>query len=148
MSVSLSLNQFAQTAVPGMMDLINYGSNAQEAQLLLSSTNSVVAGQAVVLSPGSTNLPKVIPATVATDPIWGFVAFDLMKDTYLPGDRMTIARKNAVIHVIADAAIDAGQACEYAVSTGHVIASAGTNPVCGYAIAAAQAGELFRMQIA
>lgn len=146
---TMSLNAVKQIPTIGQMDLINYGSSAQEAQLSKSATAPAPAGTAVYLDPASNGKPvQVLPVTVATQKPFGFVAFSVIRATALAGNMVTVCRPNGVLYVLANDTIAAGDACEFEPTTGMIIKSGGTNPVCGYAIDAATANKIFRMSVA
>jgi hypothetical protein len=142
-----SLNAMDQFPILGQMDLLSTHTNAQEAQFQITGTGTLEAGQGVVLVATSRGLPMVLPSTADTSALWGFATFTGKRPTYEPGDMLTVARPGGVIFLRAGGAISAGSLCEYKPSDGTVITSAGTNPVCGRALDAATAGQLFRLEV-
>lgn len=94
-----SQNQFAQTAVLGMIDK-RFSINSIEA----TAGGDLVAGQAVKFGAGN----KVTACTANTDRVDGFVVFNPVHTSYKDGDRLTIARAGSYITLRATSSLTAG----------------------------------------
>ncbi len=146
--MALNQNQFAQTAVQGMMDLEGFGSNVLAARVSHSLVTALVPGQAVKVENTAGGPPVITALTANSDIPAGFVPYNL-KDVSYPADaRAELAIGGSVMYMTAGGAIARWGQVEVVYTTNKVIAAAGVNPVCGFAIDKAAAdGDLIRVYI-
>lgn len=146
--MSLNQNQFAQLPIQGQMDLEGFGSNVLAARVSHSLGTALVPGQAVKVENTAGGPPVITALTANSDIPAGFVPFNL-KDISYPADaRAELAIGGSVMYMTAGGAVARWGQVEVVYTTNKVIASAGTNPVCGFAIDKAAAdGDLIRVYI-
>lgn len=143
-----NVNQFAQTAEQGFLDLQNGMNNIIECQVASAETGSIVAGEAVKIQDSAGGLPKVLKLTANTDKTLGFAVFNGKDPSLEALDVVSVALNGTVMWMTAGAAIARMAKLEVVYSTKKVITSAGTNPVVGYALDKAAAdGDLIRVLI-
>lgn len=86
-------------------------------------------------------------ATDATDKIYGFLPYEVRKNTYAAGDFIRLARSFAVMKMEASAAIARGATLEI-VPTGNKVVTKTTGSIVGMALDKATAdGDLIRVEI-
>lgn len=133
--MALLINQFALQPTAGLVTLLP--GNVVSAQVVSTQATALNAGDPVKFTTTSGGVPQVASLAANTDVVWGFVVFNQKDQSYAAGARVEIALVNSVLYAIAGAAISPGAKVEAVAATGKVITSAGVNPVCGYAMAAA-----------
>lgn len=142
-------NQFALTPEKGQCDLIPQPSTIS-VQFDPAGSGTLVPGQAVKNSNVTgVGVPKVIPCTADTDDVYGFVNFDIKKNSYVPGDYLEIsAFRGNVLYLEATAAISANVPFMIVI-TGQKIALATTGKtVCGRTVdKATAAGQYIRCYV-
>ena len=103
------INQFAQTAERGQIALLNADSQTLDAIIDQTETGALEAGDPVKIVATSTKIPHVVKANAETDEIFGFVAFNPVRNAGLvKGDRITVAINGAFIYLVAGGSISAG----------------------------------------
>ena len=104
-----NINQFAQSAERGQVALLNADSFTLDAVIDQSETGALAAGDAVKIVSTSTKIPHVVKATAETDDIFGYIAYNPVRNAGLvAGDRITVAITGAIIYLLAGGAISAG----------------------------------------
>ena len=149
--MALNPNQFTQTPVQGQVDLMGGPTNVVGAAVSsnIGAGITVVAGQAVKLdTTQSGGVPKVLPLASNTDPIFGFIPFNIKDISRGTGQNVEVALPGTYMYMTASAAITIGANVEYDLSTNTVKTAAGVNPVMGVAYdASAGANALIRVGI-
>jgi len=143
MSVFQNMNQFGQTPLKGNVSAI-VNPDTISVRVDPNSTNTLVPGDVVVLTTTSGNEILVDKAS-ATQIGFGFVIYQVKKDKFVANDLMEIALGGTIMWVEASGTVTRNQFVEYVSSTSTVIASAGTNPICGLALDSTTTGNLFRI---
>lgn len=151
--LALNQNQFAQTPILGQVSQLP-NPNILVAQINPSTAATVItAGTAVKLITGAgvQILVDVCPA-VTDGPVFGFIQFNMRKNTYVGGDTVEIACVNSVILLKSSAAIARGaNVSQTAPSAGNdplVTTSVATNFVAGQALdRATGANQLIRVLV-
>lgn len=150
--VALNPNQFTQIPVAGQVDLLYGPSNVIGVAVSASATGAqypIVAGQGVKIENSAGGIPKILPLTSVTDPVFGFVVFDIKNINRLQGNNLSLARPGTLIYLPASGAIARGANVQYNYLTGNVEPAGGVNPTCGLAYdAAVNAGDLIRVEVA
>lgn len=151
--LALNQNQFGQTPIIGQVSQL-HNPNIFPAQILPASPATVItAGTAVKLVTGAGAQVQVEICTSVTDgPVFGYIAFNMRKNTYVPGDTVEIAAVNSVMLMKSSAAIARGANVSatppVAGSDPLVTTSVATNFVSGQALdRATAANQLIRVLI-
>lgn len=154
------INQFKQTPVVGQMDFSSPGIDLFPARVSsnISSGVTLSPGQAVKgdnATPTSAydGIFPVLPLANASDPLLGFVKYNLKDINYPVNSRLELATNGAIIYQASDTANSGAIArfspVEYSTANNDVLAWGGLNPICGYALdAAINAGDLIRIRVA
>ncbi len=146
--MTTDMNKFRMGPIQGDLDLsVPIGANVHSCVVASDETLTLEPGDAVYLKDSATGVPEVLKVDADTIVPWGFVVRDPKKSAYVAGDRLQIARRPAVMFMVAGAAIARGARVEYDADNDRVITSAGVNPVCGYAYDKASAlGDIIRVE--
>jgi hypothetical protein len=146
-------NQFAQTGMIGQVSQLP-NPNVIPAQILPASPATVItAGTAVKLVTGAGTQIQVEICTAVTDgPVFGFICFNMRKNTYSPGETVEIACVNSIMLMKASAAIARGAnvaATPPSVGNDPLVTTAvATNFVAGQALdRATAASQLIRVMV-
>lgn len=143
----VNINSFAQETVQGQIDLSIQG-NVISCQIDEDETATLVAGEAVKIVDSAGGVPKVEALEANSDETFGFIARNTKDASYVAGDRVEIAKANAVMYMTAGAAIARGAEVEVVYTSKKVITATGSNPVIGYALDKASADtDLIRVWI-
>lgn len=150
--MALNPNQFTQIPVAGQVDLLGGSSSVIAAAVSASASGALVpfvAGQAVKIDTANVGgIPKMLPLAANTDPVYGFVVYNIKDASHAVGTNFELALNGTYMYMTASAAILPGAALEYDNATQTVKTSAGVNPVVGFALDAASAnGSLLRVRI-
>jgi hypothetical protein len=144
--MSLTPNQFSQSANKGSLDL-SINPNVISGRVAQSQSTKLVSGQAVALANTLSKIPEFVAAS-ATDNIWGFVCYSLMKNSFKAGDAITIASKGSYMYMEANGAIAQGAEVEIVADGQKITTALGTNSKIGFAFDKASAlGDLIRVFI-
>ena len=147
--MTVTPNQFAMQAIQGQVDLKGFGSNVISCAVSLAEAGTLVAGTSVQLEDTAGGLPKVLKRSADTDPLFGFVVYNLKDSEFEAGDRVEVAIVNSVQYMTASAAIARGASVETVVASDKVATQATSGaPVAGFALDKAAAdGDLIRVYI-
>lgn len=152
-----SMNQFAQTPILGLVDLIP-APNVFNAQINPSSSATAIqVGSAVKLLAGATTASTILVdvCTGPTDgPVYGIIPYNNRKNVYNPGDLCEVAAGSSVLFLKSSAAISRGDkvtttaATTTADPTVATVATPTTQYVTGVALdVATAANQLIRVEI-
>lgn len=149
---NLTQNQFAQLPVLGQLDELGFGSNVIAAAVSNSATGALVPlvpGQPVKVANEGSPLPTVLPLAANSDVTDGFIAYNVKDAAFAADQRLELAIGGSVMYMNSGAAITRWGQVEVVYNTvGNVIASAGVNPVIGFAFdQATAANQLIRVYI-
>lgn len=150
MSVSLNMNQFAQTPIKGNIAAIvnpvtiscqiDTGSSA-------SASAPILAGDAVRLT-NATGNTIVVDSCANTLAPFGYVIYSPKKDKFVAGDPIEVALAGSVIYLESNGAIARGKLLEWVLATHQVKVWAGANATSGLALdKASGTGVLLRVQV-
>lgn len=143
-------NQFAQTAFLGVLDLrFNY--DTVSAQIDVSQSGGLYAGQAVKVVDSADGIPKVVACAANSDQVFGFINFDVKTIQFFAGTNCELSQAGNVIYLYATTAIARGARVQLDLSTvggvAALVGSSGAN-VVGYAFdKAAAPGALIRVKL-
>lgn len=141
-----SQNQFAQSPVIGVVDLLVGPTNVVSAQADQSlGLGTIQPGQAVKLVSNSNGgVPKVVPVTSKSDVVFGVCVFNFKDIQYFAGQNLEVAIGGTVIWQWATGAITQGtQVCLDQTYVGGVQATGNSATVMGFAVdGAASAGPI------
>jgi len=140
-------NQFAMSVEVGHKIA---GLNVQTVEFYSATgTDTIAPGRFVKIASTTRGLvTKVAAGAALTDPYFGVVLRNVVKESFAVGDKMEIARSGCEVFLTASAAITAGASLQYDHSTGKVATVSGTNTVIGRALENATAdGQLIRVYI-
>jgi hypothetical protein len=148
-----SQNQFAEQPLLGDLDMrFNY--ETFPVQFDPAGSGTLVPGQAVVFSTSVGGIPRVVPSTLQSDVIAGFVNYDVKSQVFNPGDKLEISAAGNVMYLNAVAAINRGQQVTSLIqglggAIGGVIpaVSMGGIPKVGYALDSVVSGQLVRIRL-
>ncbi len=152
MAETLQLNQFAPN-VP-LAGMYVYMANSPQLHNVLVastvvSTAPLVAGAIVTLDSTSTNTNAPVAKQAAvTDPIFGVITYNPVKQTYIANERIAIARDGDIVWLPAAAAINVG--AELYFNTSNQVTSTPTagNSIVGKALTKATAtGDLVQVEL-
>lgn len=145
---SLSQNQFAQTALLGMIDL-RFPYNSVSVQIDASQATGLYPGAAVKMVDSADGVPKVVGCAADSDEVLGFINFDIKTIVFLAGAPAEISMAGNVMYLYATAAIARGVQVTLDLTTnGGVRAAAGHtgDKIVGWAYDKASApGALIRV---
>lgn len=154
-AASLNPNQFAQVPYPGQIDL-RYPYDTVSAQISLNQATPLFSGAAVKLDPavaatGNNTAPKLIACSSDTDPVFGFINFDIKTAAYSAGSLCEVSQSGNVIYLYATGAITRGAQVTLDLTTvggvSQASASSGKN-IVGWAYdGSAAAGQLIRVKL-
>lgn len=145
-----SQNQLSLSPVLGMIDE-RYNYNTKPAQIDVSQSGSLVAGQAVKIVASAGGIPKVVGCAANSDQVFGIINYDVKSALYGAGDKVEISQSGNVIYMVAVGAINRGVQVQLDLSyTGGVktiTGSSGAN-IIGWALdQASAAGQLIRIEV-
>lgn len=131
--MALLQNQFSMSTVVGTKVS---GTNVRTVELYdASPTTAFVPGEMVVLSSTAAGtVPKAIKGSALTDLFYGVILTNVLKDSWVSGDRVEVALATTDVYMTASAAITAGAKLQYDFATGKVATQTGTNTVIGMAV--------------
>ena len=142
------LNQTRPTSEKGMLDL---GLNWElidcriDPASVADFTNANAFAFKIVSAAGRSIIVDL--ATVATDKIFGFVPYEVRKNTYAAGDFIRLGRNSVIMKMEASAAIVRGATLEI-LPAGNKVVTKTTGSVVGLALDNATAdGDLLRVEI-
>lgn len=142
-----TLNQFVQSPVKGMQDLLL---NLHSLECVVDSgSTTLVAGQPVKRVDGYGAI-LVTACTSDDDLVLGFVAYDPIHSSYAAGKALTVAQgMGDVIYLEAGAAFNAMTKLMIVVSGSKVITATGGKPIIGYAVdKSSGSGAIVRVSLA
>lgn len=141
-------NQFALTAEQGQLTL-GVNTNVLSVRLNSSSVATITPGSPLKLISVTDTEIIVDLANAATDPVYGFACYSIIKNTWTAGMRFEMAFANCFMYMKSGAAINAGATLEIVGSGANtVITNAGINTIIGIAMNAATAsGQLITVHI-
>lgn len=147
---ALSPNQFNQTAVLGQLDL-PYNYNTIAAEIDVTQSGTIYAGQAVKVIASAGGIPKVVAIAANSDDVFGFINYDIKTVGFVAGSVCEISQAGNVMFLYASAAINRGTRVTVSiVSPGTVdplVGSSGAD-IVGFAIGqASAAGNLIRIKL-
>lgn len=146
---SLSQNQFAQSAMVGVVDLKVGPTNVIACQVDASVSSQIYAGQPVkIVANTSGGIPKVAPATSKSDQVFGFAVFNIKDLQYVAGQNLEVAMFGSVVWLYATGAItQMAEVCVDPTFIGGVQATGATATIVGIAIDGAAAAGLIRVML-
>ncbi len=104
---SVSENVMQQTPFIGQLDLqLNF--NTVAAQVDVSESSTLVAGQAVKIVDNTNGIPTVTKCSADSNEVFGFINFNPKQNRYIKGDRMQVSLKGNVMYMQSNAAISRG----------------------------------------
>jgi len=153
-SQQFTSNQFNNNIPVKGDTAMTVGFNTMPVLLDPNSTNTVVAGDAVVLTT-TDGTAILVDKAAATDVPWGFIVYEMKTNQYsvaLGQVAFEIARFGTLVWAEAQGSITRGDDLEYVpdATTAYnplIKTNAGVNPICGIAVDNASDGDLFRMMI-
>lgn len=142
-----NINSFKLTPEAGDLDL-QFPGGVISGRVKSDESVALVATQAVKIANTSGGAPEFTAVAGNGETAFGFVVRNLKDQSDAAGDRLEVASLGAVMWMTAGGAIGRGFPVEYVVSSKKVIASAGVNPVVGFALDKAAAdGDIIRVMI-
>lgn len=144
---ALLQNQFAQSALIGVIDLKLGSTNVIAVQVAPSASLPVFAGQAVKIVAGTAGgIPQVQAISAKGDAVIGFARFNQKDLQYGPGQMLEIAMWGSVIWLYATGAITQfAEVCADPTFIGGVQATGSTATIVGTAIDGASAAGMIRV---
>lgn len=146
---SQNQNQFSQTPLLGMPDLSNGVNNITAAQIDVSESGELVAGDKVKIVDSASGVPKVVKVTAASDNVWGVVVYNIRNRKYVAGDLCEVAQAGTCVWLQPTTAISRGAKVSSSLLSNGGVAelTSGANTV-GYAFdKAVSPGELIRVVV-
>lgn len=146
--MSQNLTQFSMTPEKGQIALGNTPNTISG--LIKSGGSSIIApGSAVKLVNVAGSVIPMFDKAAATDSIFGFVRYQVQKNTYLPlKDTIEVCFDNSIMFMEAGGAIQLGAKLEIVASGDKVITAAGINNIVGIALTpAANTGDIVTVLI-
>ena len=145
----LSINQFAQQAVPGMLDLQISKSGVIAGLVSANASAPLIAGQAVLIDSAQSvpGLPAFKEAG-QTDAAFGMIVYTVKAASFAVGDPIEVAFLGGpVMFCVADNSIQAGQGVDSASTVPNVEAhgTTGSAKQRGIALDPASAGQFTRV---
>jgi hypothetical protein len=147
--MALSQNQFAPSAIQGMVDQ-RYSYATTSVQIDVSEPASLLPGAPLKIVNSAGGVPKVLACTDKADACYGFLNLDLKSTAFVAGSMAEISQSGNVIYLTSTGAIGRGVAVVLDVAGGGVAAATGATGarVVGYAFDRfAAAGALGRVHI-
>lgn len=143
--MALNINQFAESAVQGMMDL-KPAKNVISARVDTTSAGGLVAGQAVKKVNSAAGLPQVVECAADSDLVFGFIVYNNKNSTFDVGDAVEISSGfDDVMYMTAGAAFSTLTQLMIVVASKKVVAATSGKPISAYALdKAANDGDLVR----
>lgn len=143
-----NINQFAQTPVQGMMDLM-LNPAVVSAQIDTTSAGGLVPGQAVKMVDSAGGIPKVVECAADTDDVYGFIVYDIKSSVYAVGDKVEVASmRDNCMYMTSSAAIARNASVEIVISGQKVATAATGKRIIGRAFdKATGANQLIRVVI-
>jgi len=154
-NLSLNQNQTFQTPMLGQVTM-DPQPNTFSAQIDPSSTAAVItAGQTVKLTQTASGQILVDVCSELTDPVFGVIAYNMRKNSYVPGDIVEVVGRGGVMMLETSGAVNRG---DLVVTTNQTVATndptiatdtTATHWITGVALGTASgAGQLIKVQIA
>ena len=152
MAETLSLNQFAPN-VP-LAGMYAYQANLPQLHNVIvksdvTATSPLRAGAIVTLDSASTNTnAAVVKQAAVTDNIFGVITYNPVKNAFIGGERIAIARSGDIVWLPAAAAVNVG--AELYFNTSNQVTSTVTagNSIVGKALTkATAAGDLIQVEL-
>jgi hypothetical protein len=143
-----NINQFAQAAVQGMLDL-QFNPAIVSAEIDVSSAGGLVAGQAVKIVDSAGGVPKVVECADDSDDVFGFIRYDIKTQVY---DAFSVcelaAMRDNCMYMTAGAAVARNAKVMIVVASSKVVTATSGNMIVGRAFDKASAdGDLIRVII-
>lgn len=152
MAETLSLNQFAPN-VP-LAGMYVYMANLPQLHNVLvtssvTSTAPLKAGAIVTLDSTSTNTNAPVAKQAAvTDPIFGVITYNPVKQTYIGNERIAVARDGDVVWMPAAAAVNVGAELYFNASNQVTSTPTAGNSIVGKALTkATNTGDLIQVEL-
>lgn len=144
-------NQFAQTALLGMVDL-PYNYNTISVQIDSSQVGNLVAGQAVKMyeAGDAGGIPKVVACTADNDEVLGFINYNIKNKSFSAGMACEISMAGNVMFLQATGAIARGRQVTLDItSIGGVAQAVGSSgdKIVGFSLDKVSGGQLVRVQL-
>ena len=155
----LSQNQFAQSPIVGIVDLINSASNIIACQVDPSVSSPVYPGQGVkIVANTAGGTPKVAPVASKSDPVFGFAKFNIKDIQYASqgnpavfvaaGQTLEVAMWGTCIWCYATGAVSQfAEVCLDPSYVGGVQAVGNSATIVGMAIDGSASGGLIRVML-
>lgn len=150
---NISMNQFGQQVVKGMVDLRNGQAPLScivDATSTLGASTGILAGTPVKIVPSTLRgVPKVVECATDAEDIFGFVVYDVKSVSFKAGDRLEVLPfRNGIMYMEANAAIAQNAEIAILVAGYKVITATSTDRIVGRALdASTGAGKLIRVVI-
>ncbi len=146
----LNPNAFSQLPYLGVLDL-RFNSNTVAAQIDVSAgMQQYYWGQAMKMVPNTSGgLPKVIGCVSKSDPVFGFINFDIKSLSYSAGQNCEISLWGNVMYLYATGAVVQGQPAYLDITTIGGVQAAGNaaSLVGSFYDGAASGGQLVRVML-
>lgn len=143
-------NQFAQTALLGMIDM-RFDYDTVSVQIDASQATDLFAGAAVKVVDSAGGVPKVVGCSANSDEVFGFINYDIKTIAFKAGMAAEISQSGNVMFLYATGAIARGAQVQLDLSTnGGVAAKVGSSgaDIIGFAYdKASAAGDLIRVKL-
>ena len=144
---ALLQNQFAQTALVGLVDMRVGPTNVISCQVDVSVTSQIFPGQAVkIVASTAGGIPKVAPISSISDAAIGMAIFNVKDIQYVAGQNLEVALFGTVIWQYATGAITQfARVCLDSTYVGGVQATGNSATVMGWAYDGCSAAGLIRV---
>lgn len=148
--MALNQNQFAQTPVAGMLDLMY---NPATISAIVNSASAfsggLVPSQAVKLADAAGAIPQVIECALDSDDVFGFVNYNIKNASFDPGQALEIsAFRDNVMFMTASAAITPNAKVAIVVASNKIVTATTGMRIIGRALDKATAdGDIIRVMI-
>ena len=145
MTAPFQMNMIAPGNIKGFVDKV-YSAFTLGAMVAPASVNTLVPGDAVILSTVAGTGVLCVDKAAATDTAFGVVVYEVKKNSYTAGEALSIALPGSVILMEAQTTITRGDSLEFVASGSLVKTNAGSNPVLGQALdSSSGAGKLVKV---
>lgn len=149
MGQQMNLNQFNQSPIKGD-SATKVNLNTLSVVIDPNSTNTLLPGDAVVLTTTTGAGTILVDKALATQNPFGFIFYNIKTDHFVAGDAVEIGLVGAIMFVQAQGTIQRGNNLEYipsaSLTTGPLMkVNAGVNPVSAMSLSNASDGDIFRM---
>lgn len=149
MGQQMNLNQFKQSPIKGD-SATKVNLNTLSVQIDPNSTNTLLPGDAVVMTTTTGTGTILVDKALATQDPFGYIFYSVKTDHFVAGDAVEIGLVGAIMFVQAQGSISRGNNLEYvpsaSLTTGPLMKlAAGTNPISGLSLSNASDGDIFRM---